>query len=119
MKGHISAAFIDEVAAVASAAGIPFRGIVAPREGSLCFMCFSDPLSSPLPPHTYAELMQLQMVPELLKAHCTMVGAWGQATAVSALQLSVVCECARVRLTLTARDVAGRQAGAVARAGLG
>ncbi len=52
MRNHMSHAFIEEVKGVAEAGGLTFK-----------------------------ELMRVQMFPELVKAHCSMVGAWGEATA--------------------------------------
>merc|ERR1711991_689573 len=51
MKSHMSAEFLAEVEGVAEASGL-----------------------------SYAEIMRLTVFPDLVKAHCSMVGAWGSAT---------------------------------------
>jgi hypothetical protein len=52
MKQHISKEFLEEIEAVAEASGLSFK-----------------------------EVVRVTVFPDLVKAHCTMVGAWGEATA--------------------------------------
>ena len=70
MKSHMSADVIAEVEGIAEGVGLSYMEVTVFVVSCSC---------SSLLLFALVQVMRFQMIPELVKAHCSMVGAWGTA----------------------------------------